>query len=80
MYAIFAVFRQADLVLLEAGLNGGLYKQQPGQTLTLGAAFPTLCEKCMDTLPEVIVISPYNIHTLSSHHVMRIFKLIRKLS
>ena len=48
MYAIFAIFRQADLVLLEAGLNGGLYKQKPGQTTTLGAAFPTLCEKCMD--------------------------------
>ena len=48
LYAIFAIFRQAGLVLLEAGLNGGLYKQQPGQTTTLGAAFPTLCEKCMD--------------------------------
>ena len=48
LYAIFAIFRQADLVLLEAGLNGGLYKQKPGQTTTLGAAFPTLCEKCMD--------------------------------
>ena len=42
---LFAILRQAGLVLLEAGLNGGLSKQWQGQATTPGATFPTLWEK-----------------------------------
>ena len=49
------IFRQAGLVQLKSGMNGDLYTQKPGQTMTLRDIFPTICKRFVGPL-----VSPAN--------------------